>query len=76
MSSIIFRAPASVWEHPADGSECCIEDAKVLKKYNGYVYKDECFDEHMSGKNDRELEDAGVSGGYLRFEYRENVNLL
>ena len=30
----------------------------------------------MSGINDRELEEAGVSGGYLKFEYQNKNNML
>ena len=72
MRKIIFKAPASVWDHRAGDPDTPVEDSAVLKAFDGYVYEDECFDEHI----DRELEEAGISGGYLRFEYQKEDNLL
>ena len=72
MRKIIFKAPASVWDHRAGDPDTPVEDSAVLKAFDGYVYEDECFDEHI----DRELEEAGISWGYLRFEYQKEDNLL
>jgi len=76
MCRIIFKAPATVFDYRNSDDGTPIEEPALLRTYDGYVYKDECFDEHMSGINDRELEEAGVSGGYLEFKYQEKNNTL
>ena len=76
MRKFTFKAPASVWDYRSGDPDLPVKDPTVLKNYDGYVYEDECFDEYMSGINDRELEEAGVSGGYLKFEYQNKNNML
>lgn len=75
MASISFSAYAGVFDFkrvdPETGEEgVFVEDAAVLKTLDGLSYDEEAFSDYLlDGENAGELEDAGISGGSLAFNF-------
>ncbi|MCU6499593.1 hypothetical protein LPN04_17500 [Rugamonas sp. A1-17] len=75
MASITFSACAGVFDFkqvdPETGEEgVFVEDAAILKTLDGLCYDEEVFSDYLlDGDAARGLEDAGISGGSLEFNF-------
>ena len=78
MPKIIFIGPALVdsGEDNNDGTISLVEDRAILKSLDGLQYDDEEFSDYLADSEETASISDRVSGGILRFEYKENQELL
>jgi len=74
VSKLQFKGPVIVIE----GDDDEVTDINKIKSLDGLKYDDEdaIFSEYMSDGGDSTLEDAGISGGLMFFEFDSTANAL
>ena len=77
MPTIRFSAAAMVVDFRESDNGELVDNREVLKTLDGLAYLDESFSDYLfNGTGRKALEEAGISGGTLRFEFHSASDCL